>query len=122
MSIERKIAKRTARRKQRVKAKFKANELPRISVFRSLNNIYAQLINDLEQVTITSCSSLELAKSKLKDFKGDKKALAFEVGKELAERALEKGIKAAIFDRGQFLYHGRVESLAQGLREGGLKI
>ncbi len=122
MSIEKKIAQRTARRKQRVRAKFKASELPRVSVFRSLNNIYAQVIIDQEQMTIASCSSLELTKTKLKDFKGDKKSLAYEVGKELAQRALEKGIKAAIFDRGQFLYHGRVESLAQGLREGGLKI
>lgn len=122
MSIEKRIAQRTARRKKRVRAKFKATELPRISVFRSLNNIYAQLINDLDQTTLASCSSLELTKNKLKDFKGDKKAIAFEVGKELAQRALDKGIQVAVFDRGQCLYHGRVQSLAHGLREAGLKI
>src|SRR4051794_9091071 len=106
---------RAHRRAQRVRTRLKIGELPRVSVFRSLKQIYAQLIDDKQHRTIASCSSLEL-----KSVKGDKKAVAQAVGKELAQRALKNGIEAALFDRGSFLYHGRVAALAEGLREGGL--
>ncbi|MFC1841698.1 50S ribosomal protein L18 [Candidatus Dependentiae bacterium] len=107
---------RSKRRALRVKRKIKT-ELPRVSVFRSLRYIYAQIIDDSAHTTLTSCSSLEL-----KGLKGDKRAIATAVGKELAKRAQEKGVKEVVFDRGRFLYHGRVKALAEGLREGGLKI
>lgn len=93
-------------------------ERPRLNVYRSLNNIYAQLIDDLAGVTITSASSLEL-KDKL-DSTGNKQA-AREVGKLIADKAKEKGIESVIFDRGGYLYHGRVKELADGARENGLK-
>ena len=116
MSVLRKIKNRAKRRALRVRNKFKT-ELPRVSVFRSLNNIYAQIIDDNTHSTLVSCSSLEL-----KNIKGDKSAVANAVGKELASRAKDKGISVAVFDRGRFLYHGRVKALAEGLRDGGLKI
>lgn len=116
MSLESKSKARCKRRVMRVRSKL-SNSLPRVSVFRSLNHIYAQVIDDQAQATLLSCSSLELDK-----LSGDKKAIAFGVGKELAKRAQAKGIQAAVFDRGGFLYHGRVKALADGLREGGLKI
>ena len=116
MSVLRKLKSRARKRALRVRNKFKTG-LPRVSVFRSLNNIYVQIIDDSTHSTLTSCSSLEL-----KDVKGDKSAVANAVGKELAKRATEKGIAVAVFDRGRFLYHGRVKALAEGLREGGLKI
>lgn len=109
---------RAARRKMRVRARLKKNCSPiRVSVFRSLNHIYAQVVDDTKHVTITSCSSLEL-----KELQGDKKAVAHSVGKELAKRAQQHGVQNAYLDRGQFKYHGRIEALAQGLREGGLSI
>lgn len=115
MSIQRKIHSRVKRRSLRVRDRI--NGKPRVSVFRSLQHIYAQLIDDAQQRTIVSCSSLEL-----KDKSGSKRNIAFAIGKELAERALSHGIKVAAFDRGPYLYHGRVQALAEGLREGGLVI
>ena len=91
--------------------------LPRISVHRTLKQIYAQIIDDSARITMVSFSSLEL-----KNVSGDKTAIAHAVGKELAQRAKDKGIASAVFDRGSFLYHGRVKALADGLREGGLTI
>ena len=118
MSLERKLAQRGKRRELRVRKHVKAHgTLPRVTVFRSLKQIYAQLINDAEHKTITSCSSLEF-KEKL----GGKKVTARAVGLELAKRAREQGVQAAYFDRGSFLYHGRVKALVEGLREGGLTI
>lgn len=117
MSLKTNIARRSQRRALRVRSKMKTAGVPRVSVFRSLSNIYAQIIDDSAQKTLASCSSLEL-----KNLKGDKKTIAHGVGLELAKKALEQKITSAIFDRGQFLYHGRVKSLAEGLREGGLKI
>ena len=92
-------------------------ERPRLNVFRSLTNIYAQLIDDDAGVTIVSASSLE------KDFEGSggNKTAAVAVGKLIAARAIEKGITKVVFDRGGYLYHGRVQSLAEGAREGGLQ-
>lgn len=119
MSIARKIKQRATRRALRVRNHIRQSiePKPRVSVFRSLNHIYAQVIDDVAGKTLVSCSSLELDK-----LKGDKKAKAHSVGVELAKRAKEKGIADAVFDRGSFLYHGRIKALADGLREGGLKI
>jgi large subunit ribosomal protein L18 len=93
---------------------------PRLSVFRSSKNIYAQVIDDSKGVTVAAASTLE------QDFKkagkkGADKAAAGSVGKLLAERALKAGITDVVFDRGAYLYHGRVKALADGAREGGLK-
>lgn len=88
---------------------------PRLAVFRSNKGIYAQLIDDLTGVTLASASSAEL-----KD-KGTKTELSALVGKALAEKAKKAGISEVKFDRGGYLYHGRVKALAEGAREGGLK-
>jgi large subunit ribosomal protein L18 len=117
MSLVRKQQRRTQRRALRTRNQVRSvSSLPRVAVFRSLKQIYAQLIDDVSQKTIASASSLELKA------KGDKKSIAKQVGLELARRAQEKGINSAAFDRGPFLYHGRVKELAEGLREGGLHI
>ncbi|MDO4562323.1 MAG: 50S ribosomal protein L18 [Clostridia bacterium] len=89
---------------------------PRLCVFRSLKNIYVQVIDDVKGVTLVSASSLEL-----KDTYGGNKSAAKEVGKLIAQKATEKGISEVIFDRGGYIYHGRVAELAAGAREGGLK-
>ena len=91
---------------------------PRLSVFRSNKEIYAQLIDDVSGNTIVSSSSAEKEISKNK---GNKTETASLVGKKLAEKAVSKGIKQVSFDRSGYLYHGRVKSLADGAREGGLK-
>lgn len=91
---------------------------PRLAVFRSNNEIYAQVINDLDGTTICAASSRD---KDLKDAKGTKSEVAALVGKAIAEKAIEKGIEKISFDRGGYLYHGRVKSLAEGAREGGLK-
>ncbi len=117
MSLEKRNNARKLRRTQRVRQKARNQGLPRVSVFRSLSHVYAQLIDDAQQKTLASCSSLEL-----KDLKGTKKEVAHALGKEFAQRALKAGVQAAIFDRGSSLYHGRVQALAEGIREGGLRI
>lgn len=117
MSLKRKIAQRAFRRASRVRARMKNSSLPRVSVFRSLKHIYAQVIDDTAQKTMASCSSLEL-----EGLKGDKKAVAHAVGLELAKRAAGQSVTKVVFDRGSFLYHGRVKALAEGLREGGMSI
>lgn len=117
MSLIKKLQVRKEKRKLRVRSRLKSSELPRISVFKSLNHIYAQLIDDAKHATLASCSTLELTQ-----LKGDKKAQAHAIGMELAKRAQNLGVKEVIFDRGHFLYHGRLKSLAEGLREGGLKV
>jgi large subunit ribosomal protein L18 len=91
--------------------------MPRLCVYRSNSNISAQIIDDVNGVTLVSASSLE------KDFEGigGNKEAARKVGNTVAKRALEKGITAIVFDRGGYLYHGRVMELAEGAREGGLK-
>jgi large subunit ribosomal protein L18 len=90
---------------------------PRLAVFRSEKNIYAQIIDDVAQVTVVAASSLD------KDFNGigSNKAAAKEVGKLVAQRAIEKGIKSVVFDRGGFIYHGRIQELAEAAREAGLE-
>ena len=109
-------------RRQRIKMRVRKKATgtaarPRLSVFRSNKEIYAQLINDDASVTLAAASSLEKGVEK----KGTKTEVAFEVGKLIAERAKEAGIEAVSFDRNGYLYHGRVKSLAEGAREGGLK-
>jgi large subunit ribosomal protein L18 len=91
-------------------------ERPRLNVYRSLNHIYAQIIDDQKGVTLASASSLQL---KLKT--GGNVASAKEIGKAVAERAIEKGVKRVVFDRGGFLYHGRIKALADAAREAGLE-
>ncbi len=91
---------------------------PRLSVYRSNKEIYAQLIDDQNGVTLAAASSRDKALSKAK---GTKIEIANQVGKAIAEKALKAGIETVAFDRGGNLYHGRVKSLAEGAREGGLK-
>ena len=92
-------------------------ERPRLCVFRSEKHIYAQVIDDVARTTLVSASSLD------KDFegKGSDKAAARAIGKTVAERAVARGISEVVFDRGGYVYHGRVKELAEGAREGGLK-
>ena len=103
------------KRHKRVRAKISGTaQRPRLNVFRSEKNIYAQVIDDVAGVTLCSASSLKLDN-------GGKKDAAREVGKAVAKAALAKGIEEVVFDRGGYLYHGRVAELAEGAREGGLK-
>ena len=92
------------------------SDRPRLAVFRSNNHIYAQVIDDDSGVTLASASSLEGGKGK----SGTNQAAATEVGKLLAQRAIEKGVKDVVFDRGGYIYHGRVKALAEAAREAGL--
>lgn len=91
---------------------------PRLSIFRSNKYIYAQLIDDVAGVTLAQASSFEAAVAQT----GNKSEQAAQVGKLLAERAKAAGIEVAVFDRAGYLYHGRVKSLADGAREGGLNL
>ena len=95
-------------------------ERPRLCVFRSNKNISAQIIDDVNKVTLASASSLE-KELKAELANGGNKEAAKKIGEIVAKRALEKGIEVVTFDRGGFLYHGRVKELADGAREGGLK-
>ena len=92
---------------------------PRLCVFRSLKHMYVQLIDDDNGQILAAVSSLKLNGSKLGN--GGNMAAAKQVGKVIAERAIEKGFKAVVFDRGGYFYHGRVKALAEAAREGGLK-
>ena len=107
------------RRHRRVRANISGTAArPRLDVYRSAKHIYAQIIDDEKGVTLVSASSMD------KDFEGfgGNVEAAAKVGKKVAERALEKGITEVVFDRGGFVYHGRVKALADGAREGGLKL
>ncbi len=105
------------RRHKRVRAKISGTpERPRLNVFRSEANIYAQVIDDVAGVTLCAASSLE------KGFgSGSNCEAAKKVGQAVAQRAKDKGIDAVVFDRGGYIYHGRVAALAEGAREGGLQ-
>ena len=105
-------------RRTRTRLKALSNGRPRLSVFRSSKNIYAQIIDDAQGVTVASASSLE-GEKKAKT-KGSDKDAAARVGKLVAERAKEKGVTDVVFDRGGYLYHGRVKALADAAREAGL--
>lgn len=112
----------TEKRRQRVRRALKkvANGRPRLSVYRSNKQIYAQIIDDANGKTLASASTLE------KDLRekvgnGGNKAAAGEVGKLIADRAKKAGVENVVFDRGSYLFHGRVQALAEAAREGGLK-
>ncbi len=106
------------RRHRRVRGKVRGSaEIPRLAVFRSNRGIAAQLVDDDAGHTLAAASWLHLPKS----FKGSKSDQAAEVGKALAQSAKKTGIERVVFDRGGYLYHGRVKALADGAREGGLK-
>lgn len=106
-----------AKRHARVRAKISGTpECPRLCVFRSAKHIYAQVIDDVNGVTLASASTL----SKDFDGYGGNKEAARKVGKLVAEAATKKGIKDVVFDRGGYVYHGRIQELADGAREGGL--
>ncbi len=110
--------KKQARRAQRVRTKLRrvADGKPRLSVHRSTKHISAQVIDDTKGVTVAAASTLE------KDFKGGKKSEdAIVVGKLVAERAKKAGVTDVVFDRGGYIFHGRVKALADAAREGGLK-
>ncbi|WP_044641894.1 50S ribosomal protein L18 [Risungbinella massiliensis] len=112
--------KKRKKRHLRVRKKITGTtQVPRLNVFRSSKNIYAQLIDDLQGVTIVSASTLD------PEVAGDKSGATVEaataVGQLIAKRALEKGLKEVVFDRGGYIYHGRVKALADGAREGGLE-
>jgi len=111
---------RTDRRKATVRRAIKdaATGRARLTVFRSSKHIYAQIIDDLKGATLAAASSLE------KDMRGKTGAnvdAAKAVGKLVAQRAIEKGVKSVVFDRGGYLYHGRIKALADAAREGGLQ-
>ena len=106
------------KRHRRVRAKISGTpECPRLDVFRSARQIYAQIIDDVNGVTLAAASSMD------KDFEGNgsNKEGARKVGEAIAKRAAEKGITDVVFDRGGYIYHGRVKELAEGARESGLK-
>ena len=105
-------------RHKRVRGKISGTaERPRLNVFRSTNNIYAQLIDDVKGVTLASASTLD---KEIEGYGGNKDA-ARKVGELIAKRAADKGITDVVFDRGGYIFHGRVKELAEGAREGGLK-
>jgi len=111
----------TQKRAQRIRRQIKkvAGDRPRLSVHRTSKNIYAQVIDDAKGHTVAAASTLE------KDFKAGKKtgadsAAAAAIGKLVAERAVKAGVKEVVFDRGAYIYHGRVKALAEAAREGGL--
>lgn len=106
------------RRHKRVRTKISGTENnPRLCVYRSLNNVYAQIIDDTKGITIVSASTLD----KEVKTKGSNKESAKEVGTLIAKRAIEKGIETVVFDRGGYIYHGKVKELAEAAREAGLK-
>ncbi len=105
-------------RHKRIRGKISGTpETPRLCVFRSLSNIYAQVIDDVAGKTLASASSLD---KDIKSVEGAKKDVARAVGKLVAERAKKAGVETVVFDRGGYIYHGRVQELAEGAREGGL--
>jgi len=108
-------------RHKRVRRKISGtSQRPRLCVFRSANNIYAQIIDDTKRVTLVAASSLEAEVKSAVNHTGNKEA-AKKVGELVAKKAVEKGITEVVFDRGGYLYHGRIQELAEGAREAGLK-
>ena len=108
-------------RHKRVRRKITGTtQRPRLCVFRSSNNIYAQIIDDANRVTLTAASSLDAEVKGAVNHGGNKEAAKM-VGEMIAKRAIEKGITEVVFDRGGYLYHGRVQVLAEAAREAGLK-
>jgi large subunit ribosomal protein L18 len=97
-----------------------SKERPRLNVYRSLNHIYAQLVDDADGVTLVSASTVKGGAKGAKPTGGNV-ASAKEIGKQIARQALDKGIKKVVFDRGGYLYHGRIKALAEAAREAGLE-
>jgi len=116
-------SKRLARikRRQRIRKRIKGTTTrPRLCVFRSAKHIYAQIIDDSRGLTLAAASSNEPDLRKQDDFE-NKVSMATFIGKEIGQRAQEKGIKQVVFDRNGFLYHGRVKAVSEGARESGLE-
>ena len=108
-------------RHKRVRRKITGTtQRPRLCVFRSSNNIYAQIIDDANRVTLTAASSLDAEVKGAVNHGGNKEAAKM-VGEMVAKKAVEKGITEVVFDRGGYIYHGRIKELAEGAREAGLK-
>ena len=119
MSLIRKYKQKVKRRVLRVRKNIRLdhkNDKMRISIFKSLNHVYAQVIDDNKGITIASFSTDKIKES------GNKKDKSFIAGKMLASNLIAKGLNEAIFDRGRYLYHGRIKFFVDGLRDGGLKI
>lgn len=119
LRVSKHTASKTANRlKKKIRIRKTVNgsqERPRLCVYRSLKHIYAQLIDDVSHKTILTVSSLTM------DQKLNGKEMAKQIGKAVAEESVKKGFKAVVFDRNGFIYHGRVQALAEGAREGGLE-
>ena len=115
-----KNAKRLQRHKRVRRKVFGTPQRPRLCVFRSSNNIYAQIIDDTNRVTLVAASSLDEAVKGAVNHTGNKEAAKM-VGEMVAKKAVEKGITEVVFDRGAYIYHGRIKELAEGAREAGLK-
>ena len=115
-----KNAKRLQRHKRVRKKVNGTTQRPRLCVFRSSNNIYAQIIDDTNRVTLVAASSLEAEVKGAVNHTGNKEAAKL-VGQLVAKKAVEKGITEVVFDRGGYLYHGRIKELAEAAREAGLK-
>jgi large subunit ribosomal protein L18 len=110
------------KRQARIRKKIRGTaERPRLSVFRSARHVYAQIVDDSLGTTLVAASSVEKNIQEQPKFE-NKKAVAVHVGKLIAQRALDKGIKKVVFDRNGFLYHGRVKALSDGAREAGLEL
>ncbi|WP_026895029.1 50S ribosomal protein L18 [Clostridiisalibacter paucivorans] len=117
-----KVNKNKKRQKRHLRARNKIQgtpERPRLNVYRSLNHIYAQIIDDINGNTLASASTLDNKIKESVESTGNKEA-ARKVGEAVAKKAVEKGIETVIFDRGGYIYHGRVKELAEGARDGGL--
>lgn len=120
--MAKKLSKNQVRQRRHLRVRRKISgtpECPRLNVFRSLSHMYAQIIDDTTGKTLVSASTLDKAIKDKVAFGGNKEA-AKEVGKLIAEKAIEAGIKEVVFDRGGYIYHGRVQELAEAAREAGL--
>ena len=115
-----KNAKRLQRHKRVRRKVFGTPQRPRLCVFRSSNNIYAQIIDDTNRVTLVAASSLDEAVKGAVNHTGNKEAAKM-VGEMVAKKAVEKGMTEVVVDRGGYIYHGRIKELAEGAREAGLK-
>ncbi len=116
---------RKARAKRKISIRKKVNgtaDRPRVSIFRSHKNIYAQLVDDDEGSTLMATDATTAAQAEAPEGVSGKCAQAYLVGRSLAEKAKDKGITSMVFDRSGYLYHGRIAALARGLRDGGVKV
>ncbi len=121
MALAAKVVARQRRRRGVRKRVRGSPERPRLSVFRSARHVYAQIIDDAAGRTLAAASTMQPPMRRQAE-RGSNKAAAYEVGKLLAGRALAAGVARVVFDRGGYLYHGRVAALAQGARDGGLEL